>query len=216
MEDKNLNPENTGKKKFNLFDFFFGWMKSSPKEKPINPNREDGEPKTPEEIEAEEKARKEAKENAPKKGSAWPLVILILLIVAAIAIWQYTSKAKEKTEPITEQPGQPNPSGTQPTQPGQANPGGTQPTQPGQANPGTTVTFDFDQSFDWLTIAKSTQDMLKKIETNHPVYIQDANIILKTEVRNYGGKVMVWLQVERIKGQVKDVFTTADKINIIY
>lgn len=58
--------------------------------------------------------------------------------------------------------------------------------------------------------------MLKKIETNHPVYIQDANIILKTEVKNYRGKVVIWLQVERIKGQVKNVFTEAKYINIIY
>jgi hypothetical protein len=210
MENQNQNPEETGKKEFNLFDFLFGWMKSSPKEEPVKTENEDGSPRDPAEIEAETKEREEAKANAPKQSKAGMFTFfgIILLIAAIIALFIFanpfsSSKDGKDNKAKTEQ-------ATDPSQPGGGN------TQPGGGNtqPGSQVTFTYDQSFDFSKMDQTTQDNLEKWETTGTINVDTDEIILKTEVKNYKGKTMVWLQIEGAKGKVKNIFTEPSNIKI--
>ncbi len=208
MENQNSNPEETGKKKFNLFDFLFGWMKPTPKEEPIKTQNEDGSPRDPAEIEAEKNAREEAKAKAPKKSKAGMftflgILVLIIGIILLVVFGKPFSPSKDgKEKAKTEQTTKP---GTQPTQPGGGN------TQPGGGNQ---ITFTYDQSFDFSKMDKQTQDNLKSWETTGTINVYTDEIILKTEVKNYNGKTMIWLQIEGSKGKVKNIFTEPNNIKI--
>jgi|GEM_PF-6972826 len=230
MENQNSNPEESGKKKFSIFDFLFGWMKPTPKEAPIKTKNEDGTPRDPIEIEAEEKAREEAKKNAPKKSKAGMFTFfgIILLIAAIIAVFVFANpfsskdgKAKANTEQESDNgssgPGNgssgPGNGSSGPDNGGSGPGNSNQPANPNQPT-GSQITFTYDQSFDFSKMDQATQDILKNCETTGTINVDTDDIILKTEVKNYKGKTMVWLQIEGARGKVKNIFTEPSNIKI--
>lgn len=181
----------------------------------------------------EEPAEKTAEEpKSEKKSNSWiwwliGIIIGIFILIFVFANPFSSKEGKEKAKTEKTQPG-----GTQPTQPGGTQPGGgntqpgggnTQPgggnTQPGGGNtqpnqPGSQITFSYDQSFDFSKMDQSTKDNLKQWETTGTINVDTDEIILKTEVKNYNGKTMVWLQIEGAKGKVKNIFTEPSNIKI--
>ena len=234
MKNENQNPEETGKKEFNLFDFLFGWMKSSPKEEPVKTENEDGSPRDPAEIEAETKEREEAKANAPKKSKAGMFTFLgIALIIGIVLLFIFANpfsskdgKEKAKVEKTTD-PSQPGGGNTQPgggnTQPGGGNtqPGGGNNNQPVVQN-GLQLTFNYSQTFEWSGLDANEQARLKTLETQTNKLIVPINVNLKdiietgkSKITNYEGKGYDMIQLQYVEnGNVKTVFTRPGNIAI--
>ncbi|MFZ2151038.1 MAG: hypothetical protein WAZ12_04350 [Candidatus Absconditicoccaceae bacterium] len=229
MENQKSNPEETGKKKTSIFEFLFGWMKPSPKEEPIKTENEDGSPRDPAEIEAEEKARKEAKANAPKQSKAGMISFfgLLLAVIAVIVLLfvfanPFSSKdgdGKEKAK--TEQAGNNNQPGSgNNNQPGSGNnnqPGGGNNNQPGGGNnTQPIVQIEVPASNGQYNWSNVDQDMLKKAYTTNPD-LKGETVLLVYLVKDYvdaNGKTqdMIWIQTDQGSGPVRNIFTEATKV----
>ncbi len=198
-ESKKDQTTETGKKKFSLINFLFGWIKSSPKEEPIKTKNEDGTPRDPAEIEAEEKAREESKKNTPKKGNAWPLIIILIIIIACIAIWQFTENDKKKEPVKKEQPGGGN------TQPGGSNtqPGGGN-TQPGGGNTQPVVQIELPTANGEHNWSTCNQIMLTKAMTTTPD-LKGEKVLLVYIIKGHPMGEMVWIQTDQGSGPVRNI-----------